>query len=127
MFRVLFFILFVIFHSGSTAPTAGPPPPKWPSFWMATGSGHSLLINRTISVQIFYDWTQPAQVLNLMREDAYSYTIMHNGTTVWRLDRNNRSCCLDPDNSGVTPLRPGKNKRRFDSLYSLLFRLVTNR
>jgi len=111
----------VIFHSGSTA---GPPPPKWSPFWMATGSGHSLLLNRTISVQIFYDWTQQVQVLNLMREDAYSYTVMHNGTLVWRLDRNNRTCCLDPDNSGVTPPRPGKHqciKINIDLMVYILF------
>ena len=109
MFYTLLFVLFINFHCGSPAPQAGPPPPRWASAWTATGSGHSLVNNRTISAQIFYDWNQRTQALNLMREDAYSYTIMHNGTSVWRLDRSNRTCCLDPNNSGVTPLRPGKN------------------
>lgn len=107
MFRELLVILFVIFHFATTASIAGPPPPQWASTWMATASGNSLTINRTISVQVFYDWTRPAQVLNLMKEDAYSYTILHNATTVWKLNRANRSCCVDPNHSGVTPLNPG--------------------
>ena len=110
MLRQVLLLLFVTFHLGTTIPVAGPPPPLWASAWMATGSGHSLINNRTISAQIFYDWTQRAEVLNLMREDAYSYTILHNGTTVWRLDRSNRTCCVDPHNSGVTPVRPGKHQ-----------------
>jgi len=79
---------------------------------MATGSAHYLFNNETISAQIFYDWTRPAQVMNSMREDSYVYTIMHNGTTVWRLERANRSCCIDPQQTGVTPPRPGKNNRQ---------------
>ncbi|CAF4174358.1 unnamed protein product, partial [Rotaria magnacalcarata] len=31
---------------------------------------------------------------------------MHNGTTVWRLERANKTCCIDPDHTGVTPPRP---------------------
>ncbi len=107
MFRELLLIVFITFHSGSTAPYVDPSPPRWPSVWMATGSGHSLVTNQTISAQIFYDWTQPAEVLNLMREDSYSYTILHNGTTVWRLNRANRTCCVDPHQTGITPPRPG--------------------
>lgn len=109
MFYSFVLILFIGLHFGSTIPTAGPSPPQWASAWTATGSGHSLVNNRTVSFQIYYDWTQKAQVINLMREDAYSYTIMHNGTSVWRLQRSNHTCCLDPNNSGITPLRPGIN------------------
>jgi hypothetical protein len=126
MFRELLFILFITFHLSTTAPSAGPLPPQWPSVWMATGSGHSLINNRTICAQIFYDWTRPAQVLNLMREDSYSYTILHNGTTVWRLQRSNRTCCVDPNHTGITPPRPGTNQYRFYGIFIFVcFRLVT--
>jgi hypothetical protein len=111
MFRELLLILFVTFYTGTTARFGGPPPPQWPSVWMATGSGHSLVNNRTVCAQIFYDWTIKSQVLNLMREDSYSYTILHNGTTVWRLQRSNQSCCIDPNHTGITPPRPGKNNK----------------
>jgi len=47
---------------------------------MATGSLHNLFNNQTQAFQIFYDWTRSAQVINLMREDSITYTIMHNGT-----------------------------------------------
>ncbi len=110
MFRELILVFFITFHTGTAVPSAAPSPPQWPSIWMATGSAHDLINNETVSMQIFYDWTRPAQVMNWMREDSYTYTIMHNGTTVWRLERANRSCCIDPLQTGVTPPRPGKNK-----------------
>jgi hypothetical protein len=121
MFRELLLVLFITFHLSTTALSVAPSPPLWPSVWMATGSAHDLLNNETVSIQIFYDWTRPAQVMNLMREDSYTYTIMHNGTTVWRLERANRSCCIDPNHTGVTPPRPGKNKMHFTSILSCSF------
>ncbi|CAF1390786.1 unnamed protein product, partial [Adineta ricciae] len=101
MLREVLFVLFI-----ATASSVTPSPPRWPPVWMSTGSAHYLFNNQTVSTQIFYDWTRPAQVMNLMREDSYTYTIMHNGTTVWRLERANRSCCIDPQQTGVTPPRP---------------------
>jgi hypothetical protein len=110
MFRELLVVVFITFHTSNTAPSVTPSPPRWPSVWMSTGSAHYLFNNQTVSAQIFYDWTRPAQVMNSMREDSYVYTIMHNGTTVWRLERANKTCCIDPTQTGVTPPRPGKNK-----------------
>ncbi|CAF1422442.1 unnamed protein product [Adineta ricciae] len=101
MLREVLLALFI-----ATASSVTPSPPRWPSVWMSTGSAHYLFNNQTVSAQIYYDWTRPAQVMNLMREDSYTYTIMHNGTTVWRLERANRSCCIDPQQTGVTPPRP---------------------
>jgi hypothetical protein len=46
---------------------------------------------------------------------------MHNGTTVWRLQRSNRSCCIDPNHTGVTPPRPGKNKISDSILFFFFF------
>jgi len=105
MFRELLLVLFITFYTSYAAPS----PPRWPTVWMSTGSAHYLFNNQTVCAQIFYDWSRPAQVMNVMREDTYTYTIMHNGTTVWRLERANRSCCIDPNQTGVTPPRPGKN------------------
>ncbi|CAF3380938.1 unnamed protein product [Rotaria socialis] len=117
-------ILFLIFHIGTTSPSLTPSPPQWPSFWMVTGSGQSLINNQTISAQIFYDWTRPAQVMNLMRDDSYTYTIMHNGTTVWRLERANKTCCIDPDHTGVTPPRPDwlqiGNETKYDGIITVM-------
>jgi hypothetical protein len=110
MFREILFVLFLTYRTSVAVPFVSPTPPQWPSAWMATGSAHYLLNNETVSVQVFYDWTRPAQVTNLMREDSFTYTILHNGTTVWRLERANKSCCIDPQHTGVTPPRPGKNK-----------------
>jgi len=121
MFCGLLFVLFLTFNICSSALSVTPSPPQWPSVWMATGSAHYLFNNQTICAQIFYDWTRPAQVMNLMREDTYTYTIMHNGTTVWRLERANRSCCIDPQQTGVTPPRPGKNKISYSILFFIFF------
>ena len=107
MFCKTLLVFFVTFHFSTSILLADPSPPHWAPTWMATGIGHSLINNATIAVQVFYNWTQQMQVINLMREDSYSYTVMHNGTKVWRLQRSNRTCCLDPNNSGVTPPRPG--------------------
>jgi len=130
MFARILFGLVVCFHLSVSLPTSGPAPPQWATVWMATGSGHSLVNNETISFQMFYDWTIKSQVINLMREDSYAYTILHNGTTVWRLQRSNRSCCVDPNNSGVTPVQPGRERERKKSFFfnlNFYSRLVTTR
>jgi len=89
------------------ASNAQPPlPPKWPDTWMGIGSGFYLFSNETISAQIYYDWTVPAQVMNLMRADSIVFTIFHIKDTVWRLERANKSCCIDPQQTGVSPPRP---------------------
>lgn len=106
MFCQILLVLFIALYSNNAA-SVTPSPPQWSSIWMATGSSHNAFSNQTQAFQIFYDWTRPAQVINLMREDSITYTIMHNGTTVWRLVRANRSCCIDPLQTGVTPPRPG--------------------
>ncbi|CAF1060738.1 unnamed protein product [Adineta steineri] len=124
MFCELLIVVLITFHTTSTAPVEAPSPPRWPSVWMATGSAHYSYNNQTTSAQIFYDWTRPIQVMNSMREDSYTYTIMHNGTTVWRLERANRSCCIDPSQTGVTPPKPDwlqvGNQTKYDGIVTVM-------
>ena len=115
MFRHFLFAVLLTCHACAALRSVTPSPPRWPSIWMSTGSAHYLFNNQTVSAQIFYDWTRPAQVMNLMREDTYTYAIFHNGTTVWRLERARQTCCIDPQQTGVTPPRPGTYRSRYHS------------
>lgn len=87
------------------------PPPQWSSIWMTSGSAFNLYTNETISAQIYYNWQQRSQVMNLMRSDSYTYTILNIENTVGRLERANRTCCIDPQQTGVSPPRPGNNNK----------------
>eukprot|EP01120_Amphizonella_sp_Union-15-10_P004855 TRINITY_DN1562_c0_g2_i1.p1 TRINITY_DN1562_c0_g2~~TRINITY_DN1562_c0_g2_i1.p1 ORF type:complete len:139 (-),score=14.17 TRINITY_DN1562_c0_g2_i1:43-459(-) len=44
--------------------------------------------------------------MNVVYPDGTSYSIVNIHTFVWRVDANNRSCCIDPTQNGVGPPRP---------------------
>ncbi|CAF1063140.1 unnamed protein product [Didymodactylos carnosus] len=99
-------LLLMFISIAKTDKNPFPNPPVWPTVWMSHGSGYYLFNNETICASIYYDWSIPAQVMNLMRSDSISFTILNVKDVVWRLERANRTCCIDPNQTGVTPPRP---------------------
>ncbi|CAF3305045.1 unnamed protein product [Rotaria sp. Silwood2] len=121
----LFLVFLFTLHTSAVAIRfPSPSPPRWPLVWMTSGSSYSLYNNQTAGAQIFYDWRRQAQVMNLMRDDSYTYTIFHIEDTVWRLERANRTCCIDPEQTGVTPPRPDwlqiGNETTYDGIVSVM-------
>lgn len=108
-FKLLFICLLALNIDIVAAKLITPTPPQLPLVWITSGSVFDISNNWTASAQVFYDWRRPAQVVNLMRNDSYSYTIFHVERTVWRLQRSNQTCCIDPQHTGITPPRPGEN------------------
>jgi len=87
---------------------AQPPPPSWPEKWAATtgvASDYPSVAFRTSAS--YYDWTHRrffARIVNM--NNARGGAILHHNTTVWAVDYQKQSCCIDPNQSGVTPPRP---------------------
>ncbi|CAF1429133.1 unnamed protein product [Rotaria magnacalcarata] len=94
--KFLFILLCTLYIGPIAIRSQASAPPQWFLVWMTSASSFNLCNNQTTDAQIFYDWRQRSQVINLMLEDSYTYTIFNIENTVWRLERANRSCCIDP-------------------------------
>jgi len=86
---------------------AAPSPPFWDTQFAAIGNIESSFQGTwNGAVMIYYDWNRKSELMNWMFSNGTSSSSLNVNTTVWALNRNVETCCVDPTQTGVTPPRP---------------------
>ncbi|CAF3536303.1 unnamed protein product [Rotaria socialis] len=75
--KFLVILLCTLYIGPIAIRSQAPAPPQWSLVWMTSGSSLNQYNNQTTGAQIFYDWRQRSQAINLMREGSYTYTIFN--------------------------------------------------